>query len=83
MGELDEDDVADLLASWRRFPPVPLALQRIEDVLMTAFRLERQAAPPAAAIAPDAPTSPPPSPEQMEMLVRALNAQLVNRVPRV
>lgn len=78
MDELDEDDVAALFASWRRFPPAPIAFKRLEQILMAAHHLK-----PAEEPAADAAPQEVPTPEQLQRALDSFNRAATGRVQRV
>lgn len=43
---LDSDDAQDLGAAWRKYPPAPLALDRLRQVVMVGLGVKEQGAGP-------------------------------------
>lgn len=43
---LDDDDFQDLQAAWRNYPPTPLALDRLRQVLMVGLGVKEESASP-------------------------------------
>ncbi len=67
------------MAAWKRFPPAPMALRRLEHILMTAHHLTPSTEEPQA----DGPPPEPPSPEQLQRALDSFNARFAGKVPRV
>ncbi len=67
------------MAAWRRFPPAPMALRRLEQILMTAHHLKPSTEEARPAEAPPEP----PTPEQLQRALDSFNARFAGKVPRV
>lgn len=67
------------MAAWRRYPPAPIALRRLEKVLMAAHGLTQASEEPRT---PEAPQEPP-SPEQLHRALDAFNARFAGNIPRI